>query len=126
MREQLLSLERVVSHLLLQARNVGKTFIITNASEGWVQHSSTMCMPSLAPLLEQARRHDLTPGRPCLGAIPCASQVCIISARAGFEGQFPGDSHAWKMHAFLQARRTALHHHRSSGGGSAVGGAGAE
>jgi hypothetical protein len=29
--------------------------------------------------------------------------VEILSARAGFEASFPGDSHAWKMHAFLQA-----------------------
>jgi hypothetical protein len=28
--------------------------------------------------------------------------VEIISARGAFEAAFPGDSHAWKMHAFLQ------------------------
>ena len=31
-------------------------------------------------------------------------QVDIISARGAFEASFPGDSHAWKMHAFLQVR----------------------
>jgi len=82
-REQLLGLERVVTSLLQQADQVGKVFIITNASEGWVQHSSQMCLPNLAPLLEN---------------------VTIISARAGFEASFPGDSHAWKMHAFLQVQ----------------------
>ena len=83
MRESLASLEKVVQSLLQQATEVGKVFIITNASDGWVQHSSAWCLPGLAPYLEQ---------------------VDIISARAGFEASFPGDSHAWKMHAFLQVQ----------------------
>mmetsp|Transcript_2151 Transcript_2151/g.4813 ORF Transcript_2151/g.4813 Transcript_2151/m.4813 type:complete len:368 (-) Transcript_2151:680-1783(-) len=82
-REQLAGLERVVTTLLTQASKVGKVFIITNASEGWVQHSAQMCLPNLAPHLQP---------------------VLIISARAGFEAAFPGDSHAWKMHAFLQVQ----------------------
>ena len=80
-REQLASLERIVQTLLRQASKMGKVFIITNASEGWVQHSSSLCMPGLA--------EDLP-------------NVEIISARGAFEAAFPGDSHAWKMHAFLQ------------------------
>ena len=80
-REQLSSLERIVQTLLRQASKMGKVFIITNASEGWVQHSSSLCMPGLA--------EDLP-------------NVEIISARGAFEAAFPGDSHAWKMHAFLQ------------------------
>ena len=47
-REQLASLERIVKTLLQQAIQNGKAFIITNASEGWVQHSSSLCMPGLA------------------------------------------------------------------------------
>ena len=82
-REQLASLERIVKTLLQQACQVGKAFIITNASEGWVQHSSTLCMPGL--------QEDL-------------AKVDIISARGAFEASFPGDSHAWKMHAFLQVQ----------------------
>jgi len=61
----------------------GKVFIITNASDGWVQHSATMCMPGLSKPLKQ---------------------IEVISARAGFENAFPGDSHAWKMHSFLQVQ----------------------
>mmetsp|Transcript_2607 Transcript_2607/g.6479 ORF Transcript_2607/g.6479 Transcript_2607/m.6479 type:complete len:442 (-) Transcript_2607:231-1556(-) len=80
-REQLATLEREVRSLLVQAQKVGKVFIITNASEGWVQHSSSLCMPSI--------QADL-------------AQVDVISARGAFESSFPGDSHAWKMHAFLQ------------------------
>ena len=65
-REQLASLERVVLSLENAVKN-GKAFIITNASEGWVQHSSSMCMPGLTDAL---------------------SQVDII-ARQGFEASFP-------------------------------------
>jgi len=79
-RSQLASLEKIVQTLLRQAKERGAVFIITNASEGWVQHSSSLCMPGL--------QEDL-------------ATVEIISARAGFEASFPGDSHAWKMHAFL-------------------------
>ena len=82
-REQLASLERIVQTLIRQASKSGKVFIITNASEGWVQHSSSLCMPGLT--------EDL-------------ATVEIISARGAFEASFPGDSHAWKMHAFLQVQ----------------------
>ena len=80
-REQPASLERVVLSLRENAVKNGKASTTTNASAGWVQHSSSMCMPGLTDAL---------------------SQVDIISARQGFEASFPGDSHAWKMHAFLQ------------------------
>jgi len=82
-RDQLAQLEKVVHQILVQAMAAGKVFIITNASEGWVQHSSGMCMPGLGDLLKQME---------------------VISARAGFENAFPGDSHAWKMHSFLQVQ----------------------
>ena len=32
---------------LRQAAANGKVIIITNASEGWVQHSASLCMPGL-------------------------------------------------------------------------------
>lgn len=82
-RDQLAQLEKVVHQILLQAMAAGKVFIITNASEGWVQHSAGMCMPGLSEPLKQME---------------------VISARAGFENAFPGDSHAWKMHSFLQVQ----------------------
>jgi len=70
-REQLAALEAIVSQLLTAASANGKVFIITNASEGWVQHSSSMCFPNLQPLL---------------------APVVIISARAGSETQPPRGS----------------------------------
>ena len=60
-REQLASLERIVKQLLQSACAAGKTYIITNASDGWVQHSSTLCMPGLAEDLAKVRRSRVLP-----------------------------------------------------------------
>ena len=119
-RSQLASLEKIVQTLLRQAKERGAVFIITNASEGWVQHSSSLCMPGTASRSEASRppRPSSRPGRllaslrpprarclsnlvRCAGLQEDLATVEIISARAGFEASFPGDSHAWKMHAFL-------------------------
>ena len=116
-REQLQSLERIVKTLLQQACQVGKAFIITNASEGWVQHSSSLCMPGLQEDLAKVSARvavccvcvplSTRPSspRPTHACFVCVStQVDILSARGAFEASFPGDSHAWKMHAFLQVQ----------------------
>lgn len=66
-REQLASLERIVKQLLQSACAAGKTYIITNASDGWVQHSSTLCMPGLAEDLEKVRSR-LSPIAPLASA----------------------------------------------------------
>ena len=62
----------------------GTVFIITNAAEGWVEYSSKKYLPSVYPTL---------------------SKVKIISARSEYEDLYPGDSHEWKMQAFLQTLR---------------------
>lgn len=61
----------------------GKTFIITNAAEGWVQFSAQKFMPSLVPILEK---------------------ITIISARGRYESHFPGEVTKWKLHAFLETQ----------------------
>jgi hypothetical protein len=38
--------------MLTLALKYGKTFIITNAAEGWVQFSAAKFMPSVYPILE--------------------------------------------------------------------------
>ena len=48
----------------------GKTYIITNAAEGWVEFSAKKFMPAVSPILEK---------------------VNIISARAKYESKFPTD-----------------------------------
>eukprot|EP00304_Pavlova_gyrans_P002402 CAMPEP_0206043942 /NCGR_PEP_ID=MMETSP1466-20131121/10875_1 /ASSEMBLY_ACC=CAM_ASM_001126 /TAXON_ID=44452 /ORGANISM="Pavlova gyrans, Strain CCMP608" /LENGTH=330 /DNA_ID=CAMNT_0053418809 /DNA_START=19 /DNA_END=1011 /DNA_ORIENTATION=+ len=86
-KEQLKALEKVSCQLLTQACANGRAVIITNATEGWVQHSAGLCMPAVKELLE-------------------TSGVQVISARGAYEQSFPGDCHAWKVHAFLQVQRT--------------------
>ena len=91
-REQLASLERIVKTLLQEAVKVGKTFIITNASEGWVQHSASLCMPGLADDLAQVsgmrasggRRAD-PPPQPCrCVAVPIAIVLSGVSGARCF------------------------------------------
>ena len=48
----------------------GKTYIITNAAEGWVEFSAKKFMPAVLPILQK---------------------VSIISARAKFQKLFPTD-----------------------------------
>jgi len=63
-------LEEASAKLLDMSVKCGKTFIITNAAEGWVQFSAQKFLPSVAPILEK---------------------ITIISARSKYEAHFPRD-----------------------------------
>jgi hypothetical protein len=78
------SIEKDAYVLLEMALELGHTFIITNATEGWVEDSASCCMPSLLPLL---------------------AQVQIISARRMQEHIYPGDAREWKVQSFLELGR---------------------
>jgi len=73
----------VARELLETASRFGRTFIITNAAEGWVQESAARWVPGLLPVLRQ---------------------VDVISARSRYEAEFP-DVHQWKIQAFMELRR---------------------
>jgi predicted molibdopterin-dependent oxidoreductase YjgC len=62
----------------------GKTYIITNAAEGWVEFSAKKFMPAVLPILQK---------------------VSIISARAKFQKLFPTDVPQWKLHTFLETQK---------------------
>ena len=81
--QQIKILEDTSAKLLSLAVKSGKTFIITNAAEGWVQFSAQRFMPSVAPILEK---------------------ITIISARTRYESHFPKDVTQWKLHAFLETQ----------------------
>mmetsp|Transcript_68841 Transcript_68841/g.193076 ORF Transcript_68841/g.193076 Transcript_68841/m.193076 type:complete len:301 (+) Transcript_68841:60-962(+) len=66
---------------LIAASRVAETFIVTNGIETWVRDSAELYMPRLLPLLEGLR---------------------VVSARALFERQFPGDPVMWKKAAFRE------------------------
>jgi|Transcript_65886 hypothetical protein len=78
------SIEQSAYALLEMAVELGHTFIITNATEGWVEDSAACSMPSLLPLLERVR---------------------IISARSMQEELYPGDMREWKVQTFLDLGR---------------------
>ena len=69
--------------ILQMSIQYGKTYIITNAAEGWVQYSAQRYMPSLLQLFDK---------------------LTIISARYYFEEMFPGNVPQWKLHAFMKTK----------------------
>lgn len=80
--EQIKQLEVIAKQILELSVQNGKTYIITNAGEGWVQFSAERFMPSLLPIL---------------------SKITIISARAKYE-HITKDYTKWKLHAFMEAQ----------------------
>jgi len=83
LRCRLRDIATVVRELLETASRFGRTFIITNAAEGWVQESAARWVPELLPVLRQVK---------------------IISARSSYESRFP-DIRQWKIQAFMGVRR---------------------
>ena len=71
------------SRILTLSIDAGKTFIITNAAEGWVEFSAQRFLPKVAPLL---------------------AKITIISARTKYESYFPTEVAQWKLHAFLETQ----------------------
>jgi len=70
--------------LLEEAMEVGQVFIITNAEEGWVQHSAARWAPALLPTLEK---------------------VTVVSARSRYERRYPDEVGQWKIMAFLDVQK---------------------
>ncbi|CAE8583387.1 unnamed protein product [Polarella glacialis] len=77
-------IEQAGKKLLELAQTLGRTFIITNAMNGWVEYSSAKWVPDLLPVLQKLK---------------------VISARTRFEPQFPGEVSQWKIQAFLEVQR---------------------
>ena len=80
-------LEEVAYKMLELSITYGKTFIITNAAEGWVEFSCDKFFPKCVPLLQK---------------------MTIISARAKYESKFPGDVPKWKINAFFDLEKDEL------------------
>merc|ERR1719419_1196861 len=70
--------------LLELALQCGRTFIITNAAQGWVEHSAARYAPELLPVLRKMR---------------------VISARGGYEALYPNEVGQWKIQAFLEVQQ---------------------
>ena len=80
-REKLAKLEFQVLRVLTLAISYGDVYIITNASQGWVEYSTVKFFPSVTKLL---------------------SQLTIISACTLYGEQFPDDSRMWKIATFAK------------------------
>jgi len=74
-------IEEEAHKVLSQALRLGRAYIVTNASGGWVEESAAKYLPSLQPLLQK---------------------VTIISARDAYEADYPMQASGWKMKAFMQ------------------------
>lgn len=71
--------------MIQQSKKLGKTYIVTNAAEGWVELSAKRFLPLVCKEIE--------------------NDVEIISARARYEKLFPRNFQKWKVEAFLETRR---------------------
>ena len=78
-KELLIELEFHVLNILSISIKLGDTYIITNASEGWVESSATKFLPKITQLF---------------------NKIKIISARRAYENQFPNNSKIWKLAVF--------------------------
>lgn len=83
-KQNLKDIEKAASRLLEKACQMGNTFIITNAAEGWVQFSASRYAPGLLPMLAKVR---------------------IISARSRYQAVYPHDVGKWKIHAFMDLQQ---------------------
>lgn len=81
---QFAELEQIVESLLLIAMGLGRTIIVTNAMDSWIQETARQFMPRLLPLL---------------------ARLLIVYARENHERLWPGDTFAWKREAFSELLR---------------------
>lgn len=72
-----------------KSKEFGKTYIVTNASEGWVEQSARRLLPKTFAELDG---------------------VEVISARSRYEHQYPRGYHRWKIEAFMDARKALCEH----------------
>jgi len=74
-------LEATVEAMLLMAMSLGRTIIVTNAMESWIQETARRFMPRLIPILDR---------------------LPIVYARNNWERIWPGDTFAWKRECFRE------------------------
>lgn len=78
---QFAELEEIVETTLLMSMSLGRTILVTNAMEPWIQETARRFMPRLLPTLER---------------------MLIVYARNKWERLYPGDTFAWKRECFRE------------------------
>jgi len=76
---ELEALEVAVDSILHTSMSIAETLIVTNGNATWVKDSARRFLPRLLPTLEKLQ---------------------VVSARAMFESEYPGDPFMWKEAAF--------------------------
>lgn len=84
LHKKLTELDDVAWELLSKSKKYGKTYIVTNAAEGWVELSAARFLPKVFKEIQ--------------------SNVTIISARTRYERLYPRNYQKWKVQAFLETR----------------------
>jgi len=83
--KSLSKIDKYVAKLLSKAIRFGKTCIITNASQNWVETSSEAYLPLTHEFIQK-------------------NGISVISARAKYEKLFPNEPKRWKQEAFLELK----------------------
>jgi hypothetical protein len=84
MMNKLLELDEVAWQLMRKSKEFGKTYIVTNASEGWVELSARRFLPKTFKELKG---------------------IEVISARSKYEKLYPRNYQKWKVEAFMETRK---------------------
>lgn len=69
--------------MLRKSKKFGKTYIVTNAAQGWVELSAERFLPKTFAELPN---------------------IVVISARTKYETLYPREYQKWKVEAFLETR----------------------
>lgn len=77
-------LQQLAKDLLYLAAKLGRTYIITNSSTGWVERSAAQWAPEILPALRK---------------------TTVVSARDKFGPTYPSNGEQWKIQAFLELQR---------------------
>jgi hypothetical protein len=85
LKQKMLELDEVAHKVLKLSKDFGKTYIVTNAAEGWVELSARRFLPKTFEELQK--------------------DIVIISARTKFEKLYPKNYQKWKVEAFMETRR---------------------
>ena len=78
------NLDDLASALLTKSKTYGRVYIVTNATEGWVEISASRFLPKVHEVIK--------------------NDVTIISARSNYDQLYPRDPLRWKIEAFLETR----------------------
>ena len=84
MKQKLDELDLAAESLIKKSKRFGKTIIVTNAAEGWVELSGKRFLPRVYEHL---------------------ADIEIISSRTKYEKLYPRNYQKWKVEAFLETRR---------------------